>query len=537
MSMNQILEVFGRGVTVNIAELITKWLCEYRSHKEGIIDCRLDQMINLLEEDKITCQSDTLQVYLFSNPTCIFGRLVLAVCALRERDLALAVQELLVVYTKQPNNTVCLYALGFCHELLGQESKAIEFYQDCLKFKMHLQLPLQRLAAIYVKNGNYDRAIEHYEQLKKLFPEDLSSHIILGHIYATAEDHSRAINTFNSAILLHPDSMVFMDVNLEELINENEFHEAIDYIDTQLSIFPGRADLLAKKADVLNMLSETDQAIAMYSQALNMCPDFLDVAVKLGTLYMKNGNLMPAADLFVKAMEINDQITDAYLGLASSHLQCRDTNGALAALCSASMILPNSVLLFSETARLVLSTLYGSTSIGGDLMEEMDETILDEQSAIEAHLGQINMQPDNPAPYYRLGLLRMRTEGPNAAQQEFRNALKISSTYSRANSKLLLCMYGMGDNRAALEQLNLACKVNPEHLNLYYQTALLYSDRIKFASSLLNMSKKMTDHFVEVDYSAQVAIILESVGITNRADALWEGLQETLAGARGIIGR
>ncbi len=536
MSMNQILEVFGRGVTVNIAELITKWLCEYRSHKKGIIDCRLDQMISLLSEDKIMCQSDPLQVYLFSNPTCIYGRLVLVVCALRERDLALAVQELLMVYRKQPNNTVCLYALGFCHELLGQESKAIEFYQDCLKFKMHLQLPLQRLAAIYIKNGNYDRAIEHYEQLKKLFPEDLSSHIILGHIYATAEDYSNAISTFNSAILLHPDSMVFMDVNLEELINENEFHDALDYIDTQLSIFPGRADLLAKKADVLSMLSETDEAISMYSQALNMCPDFLDVAVKLGTLYMKNGNLMPAADLFMKAMEINDQITDAYLGLASSHLQSRDTNGALAALCSASMILPNSVLLFSETARLVLNALYGSTSMG-DLMEEMDETILDEQSATEAHQAQITMQPGNPAPYYRLGLLRMRTEGPHAAQQEFRKALDISPTFSRANTKLLLCMYGLGDNRAALEQLNLARKINSEHMNLYYQTALLYSDRVKFASSLLNMSKRMSDHFVEVDYSSQIAIILESVGITNRSDILWEGLQETLAGARGILGK
>ncbi len=540
--MNQTLEVFGRGVTVDTASLLTGWLCEYRAFKdkEGGLESGLDEIVSLLAEKKPEALESALRCYLFSHPHCVPAHLASAASALQNRDMALAVEELLWVYAKQPSNTVCLYALGFCHELRGQAPKAIEYYQDCLKFKMNLELPLQRLAAIYVKNRQFDYAIEQYEHLKKIFPDDISLQVTLGYLQAASGDPVGAINTFNAAILLHPDSLLFQDPELERLVDENEFHDALDYIDMQLGTFPGRADLLAKKGDILTMLGETSEAISAYSESLNLCPGFLDVAVKLGTLHMKNENLLPAAGLFVQAMEINDQITDAYLGLALAHRRSQDTNGALAAMCSASMILPNSILLFCEAAKLLVTTRYGRGSgdaaHGGLMEEELPESV-GQAAAIKAHKAQIAMQPGNPAPYYRLGIMQLRTEGPHVAKEAFRQAVTLCPTYCRANAKLSLCLLGEGDNEGALQQLEHNHTLTAESLGLHYQTALLYSDRVKFASSLLNLSRKLTRNLTEFDFTSQIAVVLEGMGAVDKAEALQDGLQETLVGAQGLIDR
>ena len=539
--MNQTLEVFGRGVTVDTASLLTGWLCEYRAFKdkEGGLEGGLDEIVSLLAEKKPEALESALRCYLFSHPDCIPAHLASAASALQNRDLALAVEELVWVYAKQPSNTVCLYALGFCHELRGQAPKAIEYYQDCLKFKMNLELPLQRLAAIYVKNRQFDHAIEQYQCLKNILPDDISLQVTLGYLQAASGDPGGAINTFNAAILLHPDSLLFQDSELERLVDEHALHDALDYIDVQLATYPGRADLLAKKGDILVMLGETSEAISAYSESMNLCPGFLDVAVKLGTLHMKNENLLPAASLFVQAMEINDQITDAYLGLALAHRRSQDTNGALAAMYSASMILPNSVLLFCETAKLLVTTLYGRSrggaAHGGGLMEEELPDGVGPATAIDAHKAQIAMQPSNPAPYYRLGMMQLKTEGPHVAKEAFRQAVTICPTYCRANAKLSLCLLGDGDNEGALERLELNDTLTAESFELHYQTALLYSDRLKFASSLLNLSQNLTRNLTEIDFAPQIAVVLEGMGVVDKAEALWDGLQETLAGAQGLI--
>ena len=76
-----------------------------------------------------------------------------AALCLRENHLKEAMEELNSVYMRQPSNTLALYVLGHCFERMGHQAQAVEFYQDCLKFKDYLQLPAQRLGAIYFKDG------------------------------------------------------------------------------------------------------------------------------------------------------------------------------------------------------------------------------------------------------------------------------------------------------------------------------------------------------------------------------------------------
>jgi tetratricopeptide (TPR) repeat protein len=526
--MSAVVGVFGRGVTMDTTELLSQWLSEYQFANEDELTPELHKVINLLAARKLRQLEECLSVHLFTQPACILGRMASAALWVQNNDLDQAVSDLKCVTTLQPTNTMALYALGHCYERLKQESEATAYYQDCLKFKDYLQLPLQRLAAIYLKNGDFAKTIGLYEQLKGFDPDGLSTQLSLGHLYLATEQFDRAIDAFNTAILMHPDALMFQDVDLEQLLADQEYYDAIDYIEEQLSIYPNRSDLFARKADVLCMLGATSEAIEAYRQALQLCPTYLDVAVKLGTLYIKNNNPLSAADLFIQAMDINDQITDGYLGLAVAHWLNQSPNGATGALSSATMLLPNTMLLFSETTRLLVNAL-NHDPLGLDHSEAPVELL-----AIKAHEKHIQAQPSNPAPYYRLALLQLHTNGPEYASAFFQSALLLSPMFDRANTKLAMCLYSMGDTTSAFEKLVAQQRVDPESLQLHYETALMYCDQIKFASSLINMSRNIHDNFSEADAASQIGIILENLGVIDPAETIWEGLQETMLGMMSI---
>ncbi|MEJ2703346.1 MAG: tetratricopeptide repeat protein [Sedimentisphaerales bacterium] len=185
--MSRLLEILGRAIAFDTADLIWHWLNTVKlpDDAESARGEQLSATIELISRMKLDAAAEQLRMYLFEHPSCTHGRLAAASICLHQSQLTEAIKELNSIYFRQPNNTMALYALGYCYERLGQEAQAIEFYQDCLKFKSYLQLPAQRLAAIYFKNRQLERTIEQYELLKNEYPDDISTLLILGHLYVT----------------------------------------------------------------------------------------------------------------------------------------------------------------------------------------------------------------------------------------------------------------------------------------------------------------------------------------------------------------
>ncbi|MBA7617977.1 Beta-barrel assembly-enhancing protease [subsurface metagenome] len=286
--MSQLLEILGRAMTVDTADLIWHWLNAVKLPKDDSesAQCRqLDKIIELMSDRRAEAAEKQLRLYLFENPSCIRGRLAAAAICLHNNRPDNAVEELNSVYLRQPNNTMALYALGHCYERLGKESGAIEFYQDCLKFKNYLQLPRQRLAAIYFKNGQLEKTIQEYELLKNEYPDEVSTLVTLGHLYIANARYAKAIEAFNTAILIHPDNFHTEDDDVDQLIRDGQLHEAAERLEDLLQEQSDKADLIVKHADVLNMLGATAEALSQYEEAVRICPDFLEATIKLGTQY------------------------------------------------------------------------------------------------------------------------------------------------------------------------------------------------------------------------------------------------------------
>ncbi len=532
--MSRLLEILGRGMTVDITDLIWHWLRATEPPKndnESSQPQRLDKVIELMNNRKVETAAEQLRLYLFENPSCARGRLASAAICLHQNRLDSAIEELNSVYSRQPNNTMALFALGHCYERLGKESEAVEFYQDCLKFKNYLQLPRQRLAAIYFKNGQMEKTTAEYELLRNEYPDDLPTLLTLGHLYLAGAKYVKGIETFNTAILIHPDNFHADDDCLDGLIAAGQLHEAAEQLENLIETQPDRADLLVKYADVLGMLGATEEAVSRYEDAIRICPGFLDATIKLGTHYLQMCDERLAAQQFNRAVEINDQIVDSYIGLAIGQKLAGNASNALLTLSLAAAIDANSSLLLAETATLKLKTDFvinpesHSEASSINLIENDSINLIDD--VISIHQQQIAHWPQNPDLHYRLGVLMMSVGKLKEAAKLLQAALEINPTYARARSKLAVCLFETGQRQNALELLTGLDCLDKDTLELHYKMALLYCDSLKFASSLMNLNRLLENNFTCADATVNISVVLQNLGLLDRATAMWDNLSDT----------
>ena len=528
--MSVLLGIIGRGITIETTSLIWHWFDVAPAIAAALGDDKqrpLLQVIDLARANEIEQAREQLRLYLFENPSCVLGRMAAGALCLQLNQPAEAIEEFNSVYMRQPSNTMALYALGHCYERIGSEAQAIEFYQDCLKFKNFLQLPRQRLAAIYFKSGRLDDTIREYELLRGEYPDDIYTLVALGHLYISAKRYEQAIDTFNTGILMHPDNFMGPDPEVEEMLRQGHMHDALEYIQEQLQEHPDRPELILRQADILAMLGATAEATASYEQALRLCPDLIEATVKLGTQYLQQQQDDLAALHFNQAFEMNDRVVDAYMGLVLAQKLAGNTEQAIATLSLAAAIQPNSALLFAQTAALR----FRCDSLP---YETEREDVEDLSVVLEAHRTELAAEPHNPDLHYRLGLLLMSLDELPEAARAFRQALELNPTFDRAKNKLAVCLYETRQRKKALELLKPPTELDTRTLDLHYKTALLYCDKIKFASSLIDMQNFMDSNLAAGQPAHNVSLVLQNLGLLDRALATWENLTDTAARAAYI---
>ena len=113
------------------------------------------------------------------------------------------------------------------------------------------------------------------------------------------------------------------------------------------------------------------------------------------------------------------------------------------------------------------------------------------------------------------------------AIKAFQNTLEINPTYNRARSKLAVCLFETGQKEQALEQLTGPKCLEKNTLELHYKIALLYCDRVKFASSLMNLERYLENNFTSADSAVNISVVLQNLGLLDRVVAMWDNLSDT----------
>jgi tetratricopeptide (TPR) repeat protein len=240
--------------------------------------------------------------------------------------------------------------------------------------------------------------------------------------------------------------------------------------------------------------------------------------VKLGAIYMAQENLSVAAELFNKAAAINDEIVDAYYGLAAAQKKTnfrQDGTTAYSTLLLGATIQQNSGILFAEAARLRFCEAGQVKTPDGEESRNIYKVMFENLRL------QCRTNPENQSLLYALGLLYMKAGLYDEAAECFRVIVKKNPTHYRAFSRLAICYVEKEEKTKALMYLDAEDRISAELLNLHYKTSLLYCSRGNFIKALKTTKHQLEENFESASALNTLNEVLQNMGLIDRAFAGW----------------
>jgi tetratricopeptide (TPR) repeat protein len=148
---------------------------------------------------------------------------------------------------------------------------------------------------------------------------------------------------------------------------------------------------------------------------------------------------------------------------------------------------------------------------------------------LDAHNRLIKLHPHNPELYYRFGALLMSIGRLNQAIELFKRALELNPTFTQAHNKLAVCLHLTDESALAIEKLVSSEHLCPRMLDTYYRIALLYCDKIRFASSLLNLEQWLDETLASSDAAVNISVVLQNLGLVDPAVSTCESFARLTA--------
>ena len=158
-------------------------------------------------------------------------------------------------------------------------------------------------------------AIEQYEQIVKIEPDNVDDHLLLGRLYRLNNDSQKAENELKIAVKLDPDSEEAVTTLALLFSDEGDTAQALQV----LSSVPdtGRsAKLYAALGATYQQRKEYKSAINAYKHAIQFDRDNLDAIRGLAENLLNDGQIDAALDQYKVIADANPEDAQTYLRIS-----------------------------------------------------------------------------------------------------------------------------------------------------------------------------------------------------------------------------
>lgn len=151
-------------------------------------------------------------------------------------------------------------------------------------------------SAEHIDKGNtlaqekkYDEAILEYQQALSLAPNNSKTNLLLGLTYANAGDLKNALIHMKKCVELDPSYASYFHLGLIYAV-KNESKKALEAFDDALKLNPESSEAHYQKGLVYTSQKKNQKAIEAYQQAVKLNPNFEQARLALAGLAQKEGD-------------------------------------------------------------------------------------------------------------------------------------------------------------------------------------------------------------------------------------------------------
>jgi tetratricopeptide (TPR) repeat protein len=157
---------------------------------------------------------------------------------------------------------------------------------------------------LHVQVNHYDHAINALNEAEDLDGEFVEAPIQLAYIYLWENNLEVAYSYFKKAMSLKRCNRL-INPGLEDLAHSWEQQEDLRYRALEIyeylnECMPSNCDYLLYQGRLLNWMQQEDQAEVLLDKALEVCPDYFDVALILANIYRKQERRWEAIEILEK---------------------------------------------------------------------------------------------------------------------------------------------------------------------------------------------------------------------------------------------
>jgi tetratricopeptide (TPR) repeat protein len=199
---------------------------------------------------------------------------------------------------------------GVAYRLKGEWDRAIQDYNQAVKLDPKFASAFNNRGVAYDKKGEYDRAIHDYEQAIKLKPSP-EAYFNRGNAYLGKSQYDHAIDDYNQALKLKSDFASALNNRCWARAVVGILKQALADCNEALRLTPNSAGTRDSRAFVFLKMAQFDAAVSDYDAALQSNPKAAFTLYGRGLARLKNHDSSGEADI-AAAKALQADIAEEY---------------------------------------------------------------------------------------------------------------------------------------------------------------------------------------------------------------------------------
>ena len=199
---------------------------------------------------------------------------------------------------------------GIGYRLKGEYDRAIQDYNQAIRINAKFATAYNNRAIAYDTKGDYDRAIADYEQAIKLKPS-AEAYFNRGNAHLGKSHYDRAIDDYNQAIKLKPDFAAAFDNRCWARAVVGILKPALADCNQALRLMPNNPATLDSRGFVFLKMTNFDAAVSDYDAVLRSDPKLAFALYGRGLARLRNDDPSGEADV-AAAKAIQADIAEEY---------------------------------------------------------------------------------------------------------------------------------------------------------------------------------------------------------------------------------
>ena len=159
------------------------------------------------------------------------------------------------------------------------------------------------LAQQHAQRGEVKKAIDIYEQIATVMPEDLESRAELANLYSRRNQHDKAIEVWTVLLEADPENTKYQDGLVNTYKDADKVPEALQLAQQYIESDPESSVHYIRLAQLYAADDQVDTAIATYKKAIEFGAGDGEAYLKLAQLYLRKDELDAAEQAFEGAIQ------------------------------------------------------------------------------------------------------------------------------------------------------------------------------------------------------------------------------------------